>query len=88
MTDIEIARGTKLNKISGVARKLGINSSELEKLVITDSIPLTKEKQSDKIEVLSMAPLYARIIKALEEGKSLSKVHQAFANEHYSNRKR
>ena len=30
MTDIEIARNTKLNKISGVARKLGINSSELE----------------------------------------------------------
>jgi len=30
MTDIEIARNTKLNKISGVARKLGINNSELE----------------------------------------------------------
>lgn len=63
-----------------------INNSALEKLVITDSIPLTDEKTCDKIEVLTMAPLYARIIKALEEGKSLSKVHQAFANEHYSNR--
>lgn len=30
MTDIEIARSTKLNKISGVAKKLGINSSEIE----------------------------------------------------------
>ena len=64
-----------------------IKNSELEKLVITDSIPLTEEKACDKIEVLTMAPLYARIIKALEEGKSLSKVHQAFANEHYNRRK-
>ncbi|MCI5745926.1 MAG: ribose-phosphate pyrophosphokinase [Erysipelotrichaceae bacterium] len=62
-----------------------INNSSLEKLVITDTIPLPKEKHSDKIEVLSMAELFSRIIVALEEGKSLSSVHKAFANEHYSN---
>ena len=60
-----------------------INNSSLEKLVITDSIPLTKEKQSDKIEVLDMAPLFARIIEALEEGTSLSAVHRSFAKEQY-----
>jgi ribose-phosphate pyrophosphokinase len=60
-----------------------INASGLEKLVITDSIPLTEEKKSDKIEVLSMANLFAEIIKALEEGKSLSNVHRNFANEQY-----
>ena len=60
-----------------------IENSALEKLVITDSIPLAAEKQIDKIEVLSMAPLFARIIDALEEGKSLSRVHQSYANEQY-----
>ena len=60
-----------------------IQNSALEKLVITDTIPLSPEKQIDKIEVLSMAPLFARIIDALEEGKSLSKVHQSFAKEQY-----
>lgn len=65
-----------------------IKNSELEKLVITDTIPLTEEKQCDKIEVLTMAPLFARIIKALDEGTSLSKVHRNFAKEHYKNRKK
>ena len=60
-----------------------INASGLEKLVITDSIPLTEDKKSDKIEVLSMANLFAEIIKALEEGKSLSNVHRNFAKEKY-----
>ena len=60
-----------------------IENSALEKLVITDSIPLAAEKQIDKIEVLSMAPLFARIIDALEEGKSLSRVHQSYAKEQY-----
>lgn len=61
-----------------------INASELEQLVITDTIPLSEEKKSPKIVVLSMAELFSRIILALEEGKSLSSVHKNFANEHYS----
>ncbi|MCQ3035872.1 MAG: ribose-phosphate pyrophosphokinase [Bacilli bacterium] len=60
-----------------------IANSDLTKLVITDSIPLPPEKRIDKIEVLSLAPLFARIIGALEEGKSLSDVHQSFAQEQY-----
>ena len=58
-----------------------INQSGLYKLVITDSIPLKEEKKSDKIEVLSLAPLFAKIIVALEEGRSLSETHQEFMNE-------
>ena len=61
-----------------------INASELEQLVITDTIPLSEEKKSSKIVVLSMAELFSRIILALEEGKSLSSVHKNFANEQYS----
>ena len=58
-----------------------INESKLVKLVITDSIPLTKERQSDKIDVVSLAPLLSRIIEALDEGKSLHEVHQEYIKE-------
>ena len=58
-----------------------INKSSLYKLVITDSIPLTEEKKSDKIDVVSLAPLFSKIIVALDEGKSLYETHQEFINE-------
>lgn len=61
-----------------------ISASHLEKLVITDTIPLCEDKKCSKIEVLTMAPLFAQIIDALEEGKSLSNVHRNFANEQYN----
>ena len=57
-----------------------INASGLEKLVITDSIPLPEEKKSPKIEVLSLAPLFAKIIAAMENGTSLSEAHKAYYN--------
>ena len=63
-----------------------INESQLEKLIITDTIPLDESKKSPKIEVLSMSELFASIIKALEEGKSLSSVHKNFAKEKYGNK--
>ena len=58
-----------------------IKNSGIEKLVITNSIPLAPEKQSDKIEVLSLAPLFAKIMLALEEGRSLSDVYQEYQEE-------
>ena len=58
-----------------------INKSHLTKLVITDSIPLTEEKKSDKIDVISLAPLFAKIIVSLEDGKSLFETHQEFNND-------
>lgn len=64
-----------------------INASGLYKLVITDSIPLPEDKKSDKIDVLSLAPLFSRIVVALEEGISLSQVHQGFIAEMVGNKK-
>ena len=58
-----------------------INQSQLYKLVITDSIPLREGIKSDKIEVISLAPLFSKIIEALEDGKSLSETHQEFNDE-------
>ena len=64
-----------------------IQNSGIDKLVITDTIPLPEEKKIDKIEVLSLAPMYADIIGALEEGGSLGAVFQNFFDEHYGPRK-
>ena len=58
-----------------------INKSRIEKLVITDSIPLKEGKKSDKIDIISLVPLFSRIIVALEEGKSLSETHHKFREE-------
>ena len=58
-----------------------IKASPLEKLIITDSIPLSEEKKCDKIDVVSLAPLLSRIIVALDEGKSLHDVHQQYIEE-------
>lgn len=55
-----------------------INNSCLEKLIITDSIPLPADKQSNKIVTLSMAPLFAKIIEHIEHGKSLSDAHKEY----------
>ena len=64
-----------------------LEASGIDKLVVTDTIPLPEEKKSPKIEVLSLAPMYADIISALEEGGSLGLVFQNFFDEHYGPRK-
>ena len=48
-----------------------IKNSPIKELVITDTIPLTKEKQIDKIKVLSMAPLFAEAIRRINEARPL-----------------
>ena len=47
-----------------------INNSELEELVVTDSIPLKVE--SDKIKVLSCADLFAKAIRKIHDHESIS----------------
>jgi ribose-phosphate pyrophosphokinase len=47
-----------------------INNSKLEELIVTDSIPLTGK--SDKIKVVSCAHLFADVMKAVHENKSIS----------------
>lgn len=48
-----------------------IQNSPIKELVITNTVPLTKEKQIDKIKVLSIAPLFAEAIKRINEAQPL-----------------
>ncbi len=53
-----------------------INDSELEKFVITDTIPLAEEKKSPKIEIASVAGLFAKAIKRVHNNESVSKLFE------------
>ncbi len=48
--------------------------SPIEEIVVTDTIPLTPEKQAEapKIKVLSVAPLFARAVENIHTGESIS----------------
>ena len=49
-----------------------IGSSELEELIITNSVPLPPEKRLPKIHVLSVAPLLAEAIRRIHDEESVS----------------
>ena len=49
-----------------------IADSPIEELVILDTIPLPAEKLLPKIKILSVAPLFAAIIRRIHEGDSIS----------------
>jgi ribose-phosphate pyrophosphokinase len=51
-----------------------IESSPLRSLVVTDTIPLAPEKRIDKIQILSVAKLFADAIKAIHTGSSVSRL--------------
>jgi ribose-phosphate pyrophosphokinase len=57
--------------LSGPAIKR-IASSEIEELVITNSVPLSPDKQLSKIRVLSVAPLLAEAIRRIHHEESVS----------------
>jgi len=57
--------------LSGNAVK-NIENSILEELIITNTIPLPKEKKSPKITVLSVAPLLAEAVKRIHQEESIS----------------
>lgn len=48
------------------------NDNRIEKVVVTNTIPVPDDKRSDKIEVLSIAPLLAEVIKRIHACESLS----------------
>ena len=48
-----------------------IKNSPIKELVITNTVPLTPEKQIEKIKVLSIAPLFAEAIQRINEAKPL-----------------
>lgn len=49
-----------------------IENSPIEKLFITDTISLTKEKQIEKFEVVSVAEIFAKAINNIHENKAVS----------------
>jgi ribose-phosphate pyrophosphokinase len=51
-----------------------IEKSPIKELVITDTIPLTEEKKTDKIKIVSMAPLFAETIRRLNESRPLGEI--------------
>lgn len=66
----EIYAGCTHGVLSGPAIER-IKNSHFKELVITNTIPLPKEKELDKIKVLSIAPLFAEAIKRLYEHKPM-----------------
>ena len=50
-----------------------IQNSSIERLVVTDSMP-TKGKEFDKLEVLSVASLFAKAVRRIHEGDSVSEL--------------
>ena len=49
-----------------------ISESPIRSLVVTDTVPVPPEKRTDKITVLSVAPLFAAAIRAIHCGDSVS----------------
>jgi len=51
-----------------------IDGSPIQELIVTNTIPLPPEKHSDKITVLSVAPLLAEAIRRVNEDRSVSQL--------------
>ena len=47
-------------------------NAPIEKLVVTNTVPISEEKMFDKIETVSIAPLLAETIKRIHTGESVS----------------
>ena len=51
-----------------------LSASPVEKIIVTDTLPLSENMQLDKVEVLSVAPLIAEAIRAVFEDTSVSEI--------------
>ena len=51
-----------------------IKNSTIEKVIATDTLPLPPDKEIDKIEIVSVAPIIARAIWAVFEDTSVSEI--------------
>ena len=51
-----------------------LKNSVITKVVLTNTLPLPPEKQIDKIEVLSIAPLIADALNAVFDDSSVSEI--------------
>jgi ribose-phosphate pyrophosphokinase len=52
-----------------------ITNSALDEVVVTDTIPLSTEKSSDKVRVISIASLIAETMKRINNGQSVSEIY-------------
>ena len=52
-----------------------IKNSAIKELVVTNTVPITPEKQINQITVLSIAPLFAATIKRINEERPLGEVY-------------
>jgi len=52
-----------------------INESVLDEVIVTDTIPLSTERSSDKIRVISIASLLAETMRRIHTGKSVSEIY-------------
>jgi ribose-phosphate pyrophosphokinase len=57
--------------LAGDATRL-INASPLEKVIVTDTLPIRPDRMSDRIEVLTVAPLLAEAITRIHKDLSIS----------------
>ena len=55
-----------------------IEQSSIKEFVITNTIPVPKEKQIDKLTVLSIAPLFAEAIQRINEARPLGELFQEY----------
>jgi ribose-phosphate pyrophosphokinase len=51
-----------------------LKNSKIDRVVLTNTLPLPPEKQIDKIEVLSIAPLIADVLNAVFDDTSVSDI--------------
>ncbi len=51
-----------------------IKNSPIKELIITNTIPVPKEKQIDKIKILSIAPIFASAIERIQQHKPLGEL--------------
>jgi ribose-phosphate pyrophosphokinase len=56
--------------LSGAAKK-NLEECCASKIILTDTVPLAKENRSPKMEIISVAPLLAKIIKRIHLERSL-----------------
>ncbi len=49
-----------------------LSNAPIEKVVVTNTVPLTREKMFDKVEIVSIAPLLASTIDHIHTGSSIS----------------
>ena len=53
-----------------------IKNSDLKEMIVTNTIPIGKEKKIDKLKVLTIAPLFAKAIRRINEGNPLDELFE------------